>query len=426
MQAVIICGGKGTRLKSIIGNRAKALIKFNKIENLKNQIEILKKNGVKNFLFLVNNFENQIKSFLKKNYTKKFITFKDQNHFGTGGCLYGARKKLKKKFLIIYSDLYFNFNFKNFIKSSSKKKCLFSCVVHANDHPQDSDTVIIDKNFFIKKILKKNTNSLKMNSAIAGIFFAKKNFLRYFNFKKTKSYDLVNDVLPQIIKKHCKIFAYKTIEYIKDFGTINRIKNIRKDIKNNQIKNLFFYFKTKSVFLDRDGVINKESKKIKNIKNFHIFPKVKHAIKKLNKNKIPCFIVSNQSGLAKNEFGIKELQKIISILDLHLSKNKAYIDDFLICPHFDDIKYKGKKMSFFSNYRKPDPGMIIALANKYRISLKKSFIIGDSDKDILAGKKAGLKTILVKSSKIHDYKINVEPSFRTKDINSAVNIILKI
>ena len=115
MQAVIICGGKGIRLKSVINNKPKALIKFNKIENLKNQIEILKKNGIKNFLFLVNNFENQIKSFLKKNYSREFITFKDQNHFGTGGCLYGARKNLKKKFLIIYSDLYFNFNFKNFI-----------------------------------------------------------------------------------------------------------------------------------------------------------------------------------------------------------------------------------------------------------------------------------------------------------------------
>jgi D-glycero-D-manno-heptose 1,7-bisphosphate phosphatase len=69
--------------------------------------------------------------------------------------------------------------------------------------------------------------------------------------------------------------------------------------------------------------------------------------------------------------------------------------------------------------------MIITLANKYRISLKKSFIIGDSDNDILAGKKAGLNTILVKSSKIHDYKINVEPNFIAKDINSAVNIILK-
>ncbi len=273
MQAVIICDGKGAKLKSVINNKAKALIKFDKIENLKNQIEILKKNGIKNFLFLVNNFENQIKNFLKRNYSKKFITFKDQKYFGTAGCLYGARKMLNKKFLIIYSDLYFNFNFKNFIKSSLKKKCLFSCVVHANDHPQDSNTITIDKNFFIKKILKKNTNILKMNNAIAGIFFAKKNFLKYFNFRKTKSYDLVNDVLPQIIKKNYKIFAYKTIEYIKDYGTINRIKNIRKDIKNNQIKNLFFYFKTKSVFLDRDGVINKENKKKKILKIFIYYPK---------------------------------------------------------------------------------------------------------------------------------------------------------
>jgi|TARA_B100002003_G_scaffold188369_1_gene176973 NDP-sugar pyrophosphorylase family protein len=77
MQAVIICGGKGIRLKSVINNKPKALIKFNKIENLKNQIEILKKNGVKDYLFLVNNFENQIKNFLKKNYSKKFKLFKE-------------------------------------------------------------------------------------------------------------------------------------------------------------------------------------------------------------------------------------------------------------------------------------------------------------------------------------------------------------
>ena len=54
MQAVIICGGKGSRLKSVIGNKAKALVKFKGKENLKNQISILKKNGVKNFLFLTN------------------------------------------------------------------------------------------------------------------------------------------------------------------------------------------------------------------------------------------------------------------------------------------------------------------------------------------------------------------------------------
>ena len=174
MQAVIICGGRGSRLKSFIGDKAKALIKFNGSENLKNQISILKKNGVKDFLFLTNHYEDQIKYFLKKNYSKKFIVNKDKNYFGTGGSLYDAKNKLQKEFLIIYSDLYFDFNFKNYINISIKSRCLFSCVVHANDHPHDSDTVSMDKDFNIIKIYKKNSNNLKINNSVSGIYFAKK------------------------------------------------------------------------------------------------------------------------------------------------------------------------------------------------------------------------------------------------------------
>ena len=248
------------------------MVKFNEKENLKNQIEILKKNGVKDFLFLLNNFDNQIKYFLKKNYSDNFIIHKDKNYFGTGGCQYDAKKKLQKKILIVYSDLYFNYNFENFIKKSLKNKCLLSCVAHANDHPQDSDTVFLDKNFYIKKIYKKNSKNFKINNAIGGIYLAKKKFLKCFNFKKGKSYDLVHDIMPQLIKCGNKISVYKTIEYIKDFGTSDRIKIVKKDIKHNKIKNLNFFSKTKSVFLDRDGVINQENKKRKILKNFKILP----------------------------------------------------------------------------------------------------------------------------------------------------------
>lgn len=425
MQAVIICGGKGSRLKAFIGNKAKALVKFKGAENLKNQISLLKKNGIKNFLFLTNHFEDQIKYFLKKNYSEKFIFHKDKNYFGTGGCLYDAKNKLEKKFLIVYSDLYFDFNFKNFIKNTIKKKCLFSCVVHANDHPHDSDTVLLDKNFNIKNIYKKNSKGFKINNAVGGIYFAQKIFLNHFNFQKGKSYDLVHDILPKLINCGHKIMAYKTIEYIKDFGTLNRIKIVKRDIKKNKIKNLNFFSKTKSVFLDRDGVINQENSKIKVLKNFKILPNIQKAIKKLNKNKIPCFLVSNQAGLAKGEFKLSELFKIISKLDKYLSKNNAYIDDFLICPHFTNKKYKNTNMSFFSDYRKPNPGMITTLAHKYRINLKNSFMIGDSDRDILAGKNAGVKTILVESPKIKDYKLNVKPNFKTTSLWSAVNLVLK-
>ena len=425
MQAVIICGGKGSRLKSLIGNKPKALVKFNNKENLKIQIETLKRNGIKSFLFLVNNFEFEIREFLKKNYEDRFIIIKDEDYFGTGGCLYGAKKYLQKKFVIVYSDLFLKFNFKNFVKESLLSKCCFSCVVHANNHPFDSDTVDLDKNYKIKKIYKKNTNNFKINNAISGVYFAKKNFLNYFYFKKKKNYDLVNDVLPFIIKKNHNVYGYKTIEYIKDFGTPGRIKDINNDIKKNKIKNLDFSFKSKAIFLDRDGVINQENKKVKNIKNFKIFPNTNKVIKKINNNKIPCFIISNQSGLAKKEFSLIDLFKVISKLDNYLSQKKAYIDDFLICPHYDKLKYKNTNISFFSKYRKPNPGMITYLATKYRINLKRSFFIGDTDIDVLTGKKAGLKTILVEGPKIKDYKMNIKPTFKVKSLKSAVNLILR-
>jgi len=425
MQAVIICGGKGSRLKSTIGNIPKALVKFNKKENLKRQIEILKKSGIKNFVFLVNNFEYEISNFLKKNFTDKFIIHKDKDYYGTGGCLYSAKKYLKKNFLIIYSDIYFNFNFNRFIKSSIKKKSILSCVVHANDHPNDSDTVDLDNKFYIKRINIKNSGKDKINNAISGVYFANKKFLSKFKFKKNMSYDLVNDIFIKLLKKKCSIFAYKSIEYIKDFGTSSRIKTVMKDIRLNKIKNLSYSFKTKAVFIDRDGVINREGLKPKTLKNFKIFPNALIAIKKLNENKIPCFIVSNQSGLAKGQFGLSEFFKVIFKLDKKLSLIGAYIDDFLICPHFTNLKYKNINESFFSNYRKPNPGMINTLSKKYGINMNKSFMIGDSDRDILAGKKAGLKTILVASPKIKDYKLNVVPNYKKNNLKEAISLILR-
>ena len=183
--------------------------------------------------------------------------------------------------------------------------------------------------------------------------------------------------------------------------------------------------KSKAIFLDRDGVINQENRKIKNFKNYKILPNISKAIKKINNNKILCFVVSNQSGLARKHFTLFDLLKIISKLDNYLSKKKAYIDDFLICPHYDNLKYKNTNYSFFSKFRKPNPGMITSLVSKYRINIKKSYFIGDTDIDVLTGKKVGLKTILVEGPKIKDYKINIKPNYKVKDLNSAVDLILK-
>ena len=425
MQVVIICGGKGRRLKNIYKSTPKALIKLNQKPNLEHQINQLKKNGVNDFLFLTNHLDNQIKDFLRKKNIKKYKVISDVNFFGTAGSLLGARKYLKEEFLVLYSDIFIKFNFKNFIKFSKKKNFYSSVVVQANSHPQDSDTVEYDKNYMINKIFFKNTKIKKINNATASIFYFKKKVLKNIFFKKKSSKDITRDILPILIKKKY-LYAYKTIEYLNDFGTPQRLKDVKYSLKNGNIKNLVFKNKKVAVFLDRDGVINKEmGRGVKNVSEFKILQNVGPAISKLNLNNIPCFIVSNQSVFAKKKITTKHFKDIIMRLDNYLSKYNAFIDDFLYCPNYKNIKYNDKKISFFSKFRKPNPGMIFELAKKYNINLNKSYIVGDSKIDILTGNLANLKTILVKSIKSKSEKLDIRPNFKVKDLNQAVNLILR-
>jgi D-glycero-D-manno-heptose 1,7-bisphosphate phosphatase len=109
---------------------------------------------------------------------------------------------------------------------------------------------------------------------------------------------------------------------------------------------------------------------------------------------------------------------------MYLSKHKAYVDDFLFCPNYKNIKYKDKKNSFFSKFKKPNPGMIFCLAKKYNINLRKSYIIGYKNTDIFAGKLANLKTILIESIKTKNEELSIKPDFIVKNIYEAVNLIL--
>ena len=419
MQAVIICGGIGTRLKKVYKKTPKALIKINSIPNLQHIIKDLKKNNINKFLFLTSFQSNKIESYVKKIKLKNYCIVKDINLKGTGGALIGAYKKLDKEFLVIFSDLFMKINFKKFVIFSRKKKSEVNMFVHANSHPYDSDTVEYNRDCRVKKINLKRTNESKLNIAISGLFYFKKIYIKKFKYdnKKKINLDLVKDLISKKINH--RIFAYKSIEYIKDFGTPKRLKKVNFEQKQSNRK------KISAVFLDRDGVINKEIGGVTSKEEFIKLPKVEQAIKKLNQKQIPVFIVSNQAVLSKGKINNAKFKSIISFLDKLLSKSNAYIDDYLYCPFYKNKKYDISKIPYYSKYRKPNPGMILELSKKYRINLKNSFFVGDSDKDILAGTKVGCKTILVKSNKLFDYKYKIKPNFFVDNLSEAINIILK-
>lgn len=176
----------------------------------------------------------------------------------------------------------------------------------------------------------------------------------------------------------------------------------------------------KYLFIDRDGVINKDpggwtkDSYVTEWKDFHFLPGTLEALKILKKKGIKVIVASNQGGVNRGIYTQEELDKVTGLMLKEIRKSGADIEEVFYCTHIDEDN---------CDCRKPKPGMLEEAAKKYSIDLKKAYFIGDDKKDVLAGKKAGCKTVLVLSGKssresVKDWE--EKPDYIFKDLLEAV------
>ncbi len=147
----------------------------------------------------------------------------------------------------------------------------------------------------------------------------------------------------------------------------------------------------KAVFLDRDGVVNRElGRYCENIDEFEILETVGEAIKLLKDSGFKVIIISNQGGIAKGIYTEADVNAMHEKLCKYLGKFDTTIDDFYFCPHHDSISR--------CLCRKPNGLLIEKAIATYNIDPTKSFMIGDSQRDIDAAQNAGVKGILIESN----------------------------
>jgi D-glycero-D-manno-heptose 1,7-bisphosphate phosphatase len=143
---------------------------------------------------------------------------------------------------------------------------------------------------------------------------------------------------------------------------------------------------TKGVFLDRDGVINRkppEGDYVTRWEDFQILPGVIEGIAQLNRAGFRVIVVTNQRCIAKGLIAAAELEVMHERLLHFLGQAGATINAIYYCPH---------EMEPVCQCRKPAPGMLLEAAREHGIDLGASWMIGDSESDIKAGKNAGCKT----------------------------------
>jgi histidinol-phosphate phosphatase family protein len=182
--------------------------------------------------------------------------------------------------------------------------------------------------------------------------------------------------------------------------------------------------KTRAVFLDRDGVINREVGILSSVQQLTILPKAAAAIAAINKLGFLVVVATNQPVIARGLISEPELDAIHAVMVSRLARHGAKIDAIYYCPHHPDANLK--KYRVRCRCRKPNIGLIMRAVKEHGIALDKSFLIGDRTVDIVAGKKARVRTILVRTGfGGKDGKFDVAPDFTAKDLGAAVRIIKK-
>ena len=148
----------------------------------------------------------------------------------------------------------------------------------------------------------------------------------------------------------------------------------------------------KAVFLDRDGVICEDTDYVTSFDKLRIYPYAREAIELIHKKGYLAIVITNQSGVARGMMTEDTLLQINEYL-----KEETGVDAIYYCPHLPPEGEEIHPYRIFCNCRKPDSGLIEQAIADYKIDREKSYMVGDRETDIMAGKKAGLKTVWIKS-----------------------------
>jgi histidinol-phosphate phosphatase family protein len=430
-QAIILAGGKGTRLAERLQGLPKPLIDICGKPLLERQIELLKSYGFDQILILVNHGAQQIMDFCQSRdqWNIDIQCIDDGMPLGTAGATINILPLLADDFLVVYGDTMFDIDLARFQAFHEQDPSAgASLFLHPNDHPQDSDLVGMDASNRITAFYPypHPTGAYLPNLVNAGLYYFRKSALQAW-VGNTQLLDFGKDIFPALIKQGVVLRGYNSPEYIKDCGTPARLDKVCAQYESGLITSANLRFKQKVVFLDRDGTINHLVDHLTKLEDFELFPGAAKAISALNKSGYRAVLVTNQPVIARGDCSPEELEQVHYKMQTLLGQEGAYLDRIYYCPHHPDQGFANEvpELKIACPCRKPAIGMLEQAKTDLNADFSASWMIGDSTADLLAAHAAGVRSILLETGAAGlDEKYAVLPNFIAPNLPVAVDFIL--
>lgn len=416
LKTVIMAGGRGTRISALFPDIPKPLIPIEGRPVLAREIESLRNQGFTEIILTVSHMADRIQAYFGDGsaFGIRIEYYVEQQPLGSGGALYRMRDRLgSEPFLLLNADAVFDVDFNRFVAFHKAHGGLVTLFTHPNNHPYDSGVLIADASGAVQRWLTKEETrpAWYANRVNAGLHVVDPAALDLAagageidpgRIGKTDADGRIVkvDLDRQILKPLCgsgTMFCYDSPEYVKDMGTPERFAQVCRDFRAGIVTGKNLKNRQKAIFLDRDGTINRYVGFLRNIDEFALLDGAAEAVAKINASGRLAIVATNQPVIARGEVTEKQLRDIHDKMETLLGTRGAYLDSIYFCPHHPHAGFAGEipELKIPCECRKPKPGMLLSAAKDFNIDLGNSWMIGDSENDIRAGKTAGCSTALI-------------------------------
>lgn len=425
-QAVVLCGGQGTRLGHLVADVPKPMLPIAGKPVLDHALDRLREAGITDVVLAAGYKADVIREHYAVPMPGMSIrVFEEDAPLGTAGCVRELLPELAEQFVVLYGDVFIDFAVGELLRAH-RPGAFATLLVRPSDHPWDSDLIEVGEHGTITRFLPAGTERhLPRNVANAAIYVVDRKLVELLP-PRTKA-DWVRDLFPRAIEAGMplRVHEFSGEGFLRDMGTPGRLERVQ---RYGEEKAMIAAARTtrrpiRTVFLDRDGVINENVGLVCSPDDFRLLPGAGPAIARLNAAELNVIVVTNQPVIARGLCTEDTLAAIHARMRALLAEHNARVDAVHFCPHHPETHHADpesrRELRVACECRKPAPGMLLAAAREHGIDLAASVLVGDRSVDILAARRAGIRSILV-----GDASGGPPPDFRRATLRDAVDGIL--
>ena len=427
----IVAGGKGARLAAQFKDLPKILVPVGGKPVLEHQLELAASAGIETVTIFAGHLAEQIQDFVGdgSRFGLDVRALVEKEPLGNAGALLRSLDMLPAEFFLLYGDVMAAVDLRRMARKHLERGADVTALAHPNDHPCDSDLLETDANDWVTAVRPNPhpADRFFANLVNAALYVVRRDALLPWAGRSGKS-DFAKDIMPALAAAGGRVLAYRSGEYVKDMGTPDRLQRVEADWRDGKIDIARPNRPRPAVFLDRDGTLNVEKGFLRAAKDLELVAGAGAVLRTLRQAGFRLVVLTNQPVIARGEASEADVAAIHRRLEWELGKEGAYLDRIYLCPHHPDRGFPGERseLKITCDCRKPATGLFERACDELHIDRANSWMIGDQTRDIEMARRAGLRSVLVRTGVAgSDRQFQVEPNHVASDLSAAADFILK-